>query len=128
DRRGVPRADRPAAPRGAVPPPERPRRLLGGARRLRPLQRARRRAGHRGRRRGLSTGRILSIMKTRTEEDALGEVEVPADHLWGAQTQRSLENFPIRSEEHTSELQSRFDLVCRLLLEKKKQSIKCSVH
>src|SRR5437868_9458065 len=29
-----------------------------------------------------------------------------------------------RSEEHTSELQSRFDLVCRLLLEKKK-NIKC---
>src|SRR5699024_12747754 len=27
---------------------------------------------------------------------------------------------PPRSEEHTSELQSRFDLVCRLLLEKKK--------
>src|SRR5699024_11656376 len=29
----------------------------------------------------------------------------------------------IRSEEHTSELQSRFDLVCRLLLEKKKKTI-----
>src|SRR5699024_12175518 len=29
-----------------------------------------------------------------------------------------------RSEEHTSELQSRFDLVCRLLLEKKKLNIK----
>src|SRR5699024_12852094 len=29
----------------------------------------------------------------------------------------------IRSEEHTSELQSRFDLVCRLLLEKKKTNI-----
>src|SRR5699024_11277335 len=29
--------------------------------------------------------------------------------------------FTGRSEEHTSELQSRFDLVCRLLLEKKKQ-------
>src|SRR5699024_12782605 len=28
--------------------------------------------------------------------------------------------YPARSEEHTSELQSRFDLVCRLLLEKKK--------
>src|SRR5437868_15202326 len=28
-----------------------------------------------------------------------------------------------RSEEHTSELQSRFDLVCRLLLEKKKNNI-----
>src|SRR5699024_11249936 len=30
------------------------------------------------------------------------------------------ENVSFRSEEHTSELQSRFDLVCRLLLEKKK--------
>src|SRR5699024_12083447 len=29
--------------------------------------------------------------------------------------------FANRSEEHTSELQSRFDIVCRLLLEKKKQ-------
>src|SRR5699024_11937327 len=29
----------------------------------------------------------------------------------------------IRSEEHTSELQSRFDLVCRLLLEKKKNTL-----
>src|SRR5207249_10023435 len=29
----------------------------------------------------------------------------------------------LRSEEHTSELQSRFDLVCRLLLEKKKKRI-----
>src|SRR5437868_13682216 len=31
-----------------------------------------------------------------------------------------------RSEEHTSELQSRFDLVCRLLLEKKKKMINMS--
>src|SRR2546422_6159474 len=30
-----------------------------------------------------------------------------------------------RSEEHTSELQSRLHLVCRLLLEKKKKDIKC---
>src|SRR5699024_11326714 len=30
----------------------------------------------------------------------------------------------LRSEEHTSELQSRFDIVCRLLLEKKKLNIK----
>src|SRR5437867_4619929 len=29
---------------------------------------------------------------------------------------------PVRSEEHTSELQSPYDLVCRLLLEKKKKS------
>src|SRR5699024_3025133 len=32
-------------------------------------------------------------------------------------------NWTLRSEEHTSELQSRFDLVCRLLLEKKKNNI-----
>jgi fumarate hydratase class II len=31
----------------------------------------------------------------RTEKDALGEVRVPAERLWGAQTQRSIENFPI---------------------------------
>src|SRR5213593_3672746 len=36
--------------------------------------------------------------KVRIEEDALGEVEVPADHLWGAQTQRSHLNFPIGVE------------------------------
>src|SRR3981189_28364 len=32
---------------------------------------------------------------TRTETDSLGEVDVPADKLWGAQTQRSLEHFSI---------------------------------
>src|SRR5207249_11113540 len=32
-----------------------------------------------------------------------------------------------RSEEHTSELQSRFDLVCRLLLEKKKKKLKNNI-
>src|SRR4029077_16724170 len=32
---------------------------------------------------------------TRTETDSLGVVEVPADKLWGAQTQRSLEHFSI---------------------------------
>jgi fumarate hydratase, class II len=34
----------------------------------------------------------------RIEEDALGEVRVPAEHLWGAQTQRSHMNFPIGVE------------------------------
>ena len=34
----------------------------------------------------------------RTEEDALGDVQVPAGHLWGAQTQRSHMNFPIGVE------------------------------
>src|SRR5690606_39695408 len=35
---------------------------------------------------------------------------------------------PPRSEEHTSELQSRENLVCRLLLEKKKIDMKTSTH
>ena len=34
-------------------------------------------------------------MKQRIEHDSMGEVRVPADRYWGAQTQRSLENFPI---------------------------------
>lgn len=34
-------------------------------------------------------------MEYRMEHDALGEMQVPADRWWGAQTQRSLENFPI---------------------------------
>ena len=34
----------------------------------------------------------------RVEHDSLGEVAVPADRYWGAQTQRSLENFPIGTE------------------------------
>jgi len=32
---------------------------------------------------------------TRIEKDTLGEVRVPADALWGAQTQRAVENYPI---------------------------------
>jgi fumarate hydratase, class II len=35
------------------------------------------------------------MITTRREHDSLGAMEVPADRLWGAQTQRSLENFPI---------------------------------
>src|SRR5437588_8760033 len=34
---------------------------------------------------------------------------------------------PVRSEEHTSELQSHSDLVCRLLLEKKKKNMKKNI-
>jgi len=34
-------------------------------------------------------------MKTRTEKDTMGPIEVPADKYWGAQTQRSVENFKI---------------------------------
>ena len=34
-------------------------------------------------------------MEYRIERDSMGEVRVPADRYWGAQTQRSHENFPI---------------------------------
>ena len=37
-------------------------------------------------------------MKTRTERDSFGPVEVPAERLWGAQTQRSLDTFRISHE------------------------------
>jgi fumarate hydratase class II len=33
--------------------------------------------------------------KYRTEKDSMGELKVPEDALWGAQTQRAVENFPI---------------------------------
>ncbi|MGM3408338.1 class II fumarate hydratase [Ralstonia holmesii] len=43
-------------------------------------------------------------MTTRTERDTFGPIEVPADHLWGAQTQRSLQNFDIAGDRMPREL------------------------
>ncbi len=37
-------------------------------------------------------------MQTRKEQDSISEIDVPCDRYWGAQTQRSLENFDIGSE------------------------------
>src|SRR2546428_1760489 len=37
-------------------------------------------------------------MASRIEKDTFGPIEVPAERLWGAQTQRSLQNFRISSE------------------------------
>ena len=37
----------------------------------------------------------MSDSKFRIEKDSMGELNVPADALWGAQTQRAVENFPI---------------------------------
>nr|WP_269465489.1 class II fumarate hydratase [Steroidobacter denitrificans] len=47
---------------------------------------------------GLSWGGIEVLVESgsfRTERDSLGDLAVPADALWGAQTQRAVENFPI---------------------------------
>ena len=43
-------------------------------------------------------------MNTRLERDTFGPIEVPADKLWGAQTQRSLQNFDISGERQAPEL------------------------
>ncbi|OOG35895.1 class II fumarate hydratase [Polaromonas sp. A23] len=43
-------------------------------------------------------------MKTRTEHDSFGPIDVPADRLWGAQTQRSLQNFDISGEQQPREI------------------------
>ncbi|MFB1012056.1 MAG: lyase family protein, partial [Thiopseudomonas sp.] len=38
-------------------------------------------------------------MTTRTETDSMGAIEVPADAYWGAQTQRSKQNFVIGGQQ-----------------------------
>ena len=43
-------------------------------------------------------------MEYRVEKDTLGEIKVPKDKLWGAQTQRSLQNFRIGAEKMPLEL------------------------
>lgn len=43
-------------------------------------------------------------MEYRKEHDSLGEMLVPKDRMWGAQTQRSLENFPIGSDKMPEEI------------------------
>jgi fumarate hydratase class II len=43
-------------------------------------------------------------ISTRTELDTFGPIEVPADRLWGAQTQRSLQNFDISGERQPREM------------------------
>ncbi|EQD33568.1 fumarate hydratase class II, partial [mine drainage metagenome] len=39
-----------------------------------------------------------NVKPDRVEHDSLGELRVPADALWGAQTQRAIENFPVSGQ------------------------------
>jgi fumarate hydratase, class II len=48
--------------------------------------------------------RTVMSSSTRIERDTFGPIEVPADKLWGAQTQRSLQNFDISGERQAPEL------------------------
>lgn len=54
-------------------------------------------------------------MNTRIEHDTMGQMKVPADKLWAAQTQRSLENFKIGIEKMPVELISAFAILKRSL-------------
>ena len=50
-------------------------------------------------------------MEYRLEHDTMGEVRVPADRYWGAQTQRSYENFRIGTEKIPPEVIRAFAVV-----------------
>ena len=50
-------------------------------------------------------------MDIRIEHDSMGEVAVPADKLWGAQTQRSFENFKIGTEKMPDEIIHAFGIL-----------------
>ena len=47
---------------------------------------------------------MTTTPSTRSEHDSFGPIDVPADRLWGAQTQRSLQNFDISGERQPVEL------------------------
>ena len=51
------------------------------------------------------------MAEMRVERDSMGEMLVPSDALWGAQTQRSLENFPIGTETMPAEIIAAFGLL-----------------
>src|SRR2546422_7378010 len=66
----------------------------------------------------VAEGSVLSTAKRRSPNPRLRKGFKPRN------TRNTLKNGTLRSEEHTSELQSRLHLVCRLLLEKKKKKQK----
>src|SRR5690606_41498357 len=64
-----------------------------------------------------------SLRVVSTDELFRGRTEIAIDHYGVLYRLRVTRDLGPRSEEHTSELQSRENLVCRLLLEKKKNGI-----
>src|SRR3989442_5879556 len=77
----------------------------------------------------LSLHDALPILRGQPEADRRGQALMPGRRLIsGEGLQRQRRPRPGRSEEHTSELQSRPHLVCRLLLEKKKIDQQSTAH
>src|SRR2546429_4527762 len=66
--------------------------------------------------------RLCSLIDKPLDLSALGYANKIDPALGGGFAQRRIHHIRKRSEEHTSELQSRLHLVCRLLLEKKKKT------
>ena len=56
-------------------------------------------------------------MSFRTEKDTMGEIEVPSDRYWGAQTQRSLQNFKIGGEQFPREFIRAYGLIKQVAAE-----------
>src|SRR5260370_7964171 len=73
-------------------------------------------------------GTCTFVLQSSGRQSDLGKI-VPAFELCLTNESDLLhQEFTLRSEEHTSELQSHLNLVCRLLLEKKKKKNIQSVH
>src|SRR5438874_7844153 len=72
----------------------------------------------------LVSGNWHALAKLETELKRLAETSNLSIHLKRTEPRTPRTDMLPRSEEHTSELQSRRDLVCRLLLEKKKKENK----
>jgi len=47
----------------------------------------------------------------KVEKDSMGEIQIPGDRLWGAQTQRSLENFKIGKDKMPIEIIKAFAIL-----------------
>ena len=67
-------------------------------------------------------------MEYRIEHDTLGEVKVPADHKWGAQTQRSFENFKIGKNKIPEDIIRAFAILKKCAAIANKEAGKLSVE
>src|SRR5207249_5708042 len=63
----------------------------------------------------------IIVSEKLVKQDLLTSIHIEEYEVDARDTKLGAEEITRRSEEHTSELQSRFDLVCRRLLEKKKK-------